>query len=158
MEIDHYNPTVKGHLRNKYENLFLATRHCNGSKSNTWPSKAMRKKGICLLNPCAEMDYGFHIFEHPVTHRLVGVTPAGIFHIICCDLNAEHLIVERRERAKILNSLEEVPMLREQVDKMIPRIAYLPKDAPEYNEELEICKGLIAKRNSAAGVAQAQVT
>lgn len=174
MEIDHHNPTVKGHLRNKYENLFLATRHCNGSKSNTWPSKAMRKKGIYLLNPCTETDYGFHIFEHPVTHRLIGVTPAGIFHIICCDLNAEHLIVERRERAKILDSLEEVPitlkpgsdsfpsaqmqLLREQVEKMIPRIAYLPKDAPEYNEELEICKGLIAKRNSAAGVAQVQVT
>jgi hypothetical protein len=81
MEIDHFNPLLKGFERHRYENLFLATRHCNGAKSDTWPSKVARKRGIHFLNPCQELDYGVHIFEHPITHRLIGVTPSGDFHI-----------------------------------------------------------------------------
>lgn len=160
MEIDHFNPSITGPLRHKYENLFLSTRHCNGSKSNIWPTRKLRKSGVRFLNPCAELDYGCHIFEHPVTHRLVGVTPAGKYHVISCDLNAEHLNTERRERAKIWEYLEQIPitvkpgndwpaldalkLLREQVIKMIPPIPYLPKDCTEYKEELDLIDAMLA--------------
>ena len=159
MEIDHFNPLLKGASRNKYANLFLASRHCNGSKSNTWPSRSARKKGIHFLNPCEEIDYGVHIVEHPLTHRLIGLTPAGDFHITCCDLNAIHLVEERRERAKIHNLLsgtgitskqnlfdtavlEPIELLREQLDKMIPLIPYLPEDHPAYQEDLLVMQSL----------------
>lgn len=153
MEINHFDPTISSRARNQYDNLFLATRHCNGSKSNIWPSRLLRKKGIFLINPCVELDYGHHIFEHPITHRLVGVTPAGIFHIIICDLNATHLVRERRDRAEIWDCLQQTPitikpnasfptqhfnLLKEQVSKMIPPIPYLPKDHPAYDEELQL--------------------
>jgi hypothetical protein len=154
MEIDHFNPTLKQPERNRYNNLFLATRHCNGSKSNIWPPKALRKKGIRFLNPCVEMDYGCHIFEHPVTHRLIGVTPAGTFHIITCDLNATHLIVERRDRAQIWDLIGDTfftlkpgaidfpskhyALLKEQAEKMIPPIPYLSTTHPAYDEELQL--------------------
>jgi len=157
MEIDHFNPQP-GKGRNNYGNLFLATRHCNGSKSNTWPSRKLRKSGIRFLNPCEEADYGHHIFEHPVTHRLVGVTPAGKYHIISCDLNAEHLTNERRERAEIWDHLDNLPvtvktdpdafplessrLLRVQAEKMIPLIPYLSKGCPEYSEELQLMQAL----------------
>jgi hypothetical protein len=158
MEVDHFNPKLTGASRQKYENLFLATRHCNGSKSNIWPSRKLRKSGIRFLNPCVEIDYGVHIFEHPMTHRVIGVTPAGKYHVISCDLNAEHLTVERRERAVIWERIEQMPvtinddinafplsalkLLREQAEKMIPRIPYLSKDFPEYEEELRIVEAL----------------
>lgn len=156
MEVDHFNPTP-GQSRNSYENLFLATRHCNGSKSNTWPSKQLRRKGVYLINPCMELDYGKHIFEHPLTHRLIGVTPAGRFHITVCDLNADHLIQERRDRAEIWDCLEKIPvsvkphaafpdeqceLLRKQAERMIPRIPYIPKDHPAYREELDVLAAL----------------
>ncbi len=159
MEIDHFNPCLEDPYRNRYENLFLATRHCNGSKSNNWPSRKARKKGIRFLNPCAEMDYGPHIVEHPITHRLIGLTAAGDFHITTCDLNADHLVYERTQRAKIFELLESktmllkagisilpggeqassiAQMLREQVEKMIPKIPYLSAEHPKYSEELDL--------------------
>jgi hypothetical protein len=166
MEVDHFNPTLVGPQRHKYDNLFLATRHCNGSKSNIWPTKKDRKKGIHLINPCKELDYGLHIFEHPETHRLIGITPAGDFHITTCDLNAPHLVVERYERAAIHDLLNDTPfllkslfwempreetskrgyldLLRGQFEKMIPIIPYLPKDHPKYNDEIELMKALCA--------------
>lgn len=159
MEIDHFNPHLAGTSRHKYSNLFLATRHCNGSKSDNWPSKSARKKGIRLLNPCEEVDYGVHIVEHPETHRLIGLTAAGDFHITTCDLNAIHLIEERRDRANIhklleetgltakgnfgnLTALEPIQLLRKEFDKMIPLIPYLPKSHPAYLEELELVRAL----------------
>jgi HNH endonuclease len=161
MEIDHFNPILKGSERNNYQNLFLATRHCNGSKRDTWPSKSARKKGIHFLNPCEEMDYGPHLVEHPVTHRLIGLTPSGDFHITACDLNALHLVEERRERAVIHQLLSDtalttntigdtgwnnpsvlipIKLLREQFEKMIPIIPYLSKEHPAYEEELAIMR------------------
>jgi hypothetical protein len=154
MEIDHFNPTLTGAARHRYSNLFLATHHCNGAKSNTWPKKSARRKGVYIINPCEELDFGAHIFEHPITHRLVGVTPAGIYHVAACDLNAIHLVAERQERAAIYKLLEETPvtlrddvyhfpsqaaaLLREQFNKMIPLIPYLSTDHPAYDEELRI--------------------
>ncbi|MDQ3623634.1 MAG: hypothetical protein M3463_14285 [Verrucomicrobiota bacterium] len=95
------------------------------------------RAGIRFLNPRLEQDYGKHIFEDPRTHELTGVTPAARFHIICCDLNAEHLVVERRDRATIKTALNMIPAtvvgsfaglqgtldaLRAELVKMIPDI------------------------------------
>ncbi len=139
MEVDHFNPTLPSRLRNKYSNLFLSTRHCNLKKHAYWPTPADQKKGIRFLNCCEEMDYGVHIFENPETHELVGVTPAGRYHIIACDLNADHLVTERRERSLLralltrtvaivrptadLGSLRaSLTLLGSIVDRMIPPI------------------------------------
>src|SRR6266849_1424388 len=140
MEVDHFNPTLTGRARHNYSNLFLSTRHCNGSKSNKWPAKAARKEGVRFLNPCREQDYGVHVFEDRITHALIGVTPAGIYHIRMCDLNAPHLVEERGMRAEIHRLLETSPLtvtgnfysipaaaielLRNQFEKMIPPIPY----------------------------------
>jgi len=142
MEVDHFNPTLPGRLGNKYSNLFLSTRHCNLKKHAYWPTPADQKKGIRFLNCCEEMDYGVHIFENPETHELVGVTPAGRYHIIACDLNADHLVTERRERSLLralltrtvaivrptadLGSLRaSLKLLGSIVDRMIPPIRSL---------------------------------
>lgn len=151
MEVDHFNPTLVGAARNRYPNLFLGTRHCNASKSNIWPTKKDRKLGIRLLNPCKEMDYGVHVFEHPITHRLIGVTPSGDFHITACDLNATHLVSERTQRAAIHDLLFGTPvlikregsllpadLLFQQFEKMIPMIPYLSNDHPKYHEEIKL--------------------
>lgn len=142
MEVDHFNPKLKGAARNNYKNLFPATRHCNGSKSNHWPRPEMRKIGIRFLNPCEEMDYGVHIFEDPNTFELISATPTGRYHIRFCDLNAPHLILERKDRAtlrKLLNNcpvtakipnafqdgnqmLDSSALLRAIAEKMIPPI------------------------------------
>jgi hypothetical protein len=142
MEVDHFNPTLRSRLRNKYCNLFLSTRHCNLKKHAYWPTPADQNKGIRFLNCCEEMDYGVHIFENPETHELVGVTPAGRYHIIACDLNADHLVTERRERSLLralltrtvaivrptadLGSLRaNLKLLGSIVDRMIPPIRSL---------------------------------
>ncbi|HRT10330.1 MAG TPA: HNH endonuclease domain-containing protein [Candidatus Paceibacterota bacterium] len=137
MEIDHFDPRLKNKFIQSYHNLFLATRHCNGAKGDTWPTPAEQALGLRFLNPCAEQDYGEHIVEDEATHRLVGVTPAGRFHIRMLDLNAEHLVAERWERAQILELLtraaftlkpsrsgadvvELAAALRREVEEMIP--------------------------------------
>ncbi len=141
MEVDHFDFRQKKDLVQRYENLLLATRHCNGAKQQK-PTPRERAAGLRLLNPCEEWDYGKHIFEDPVTHLLVGVTPEGIYHIRTCDLNADHLVVERRDRAEIwmvlkrsifttketmssTNALDLVRALRGQVEKMIPELPLL---------------------------------
>jgi hypothetical protein len=139
MEIDHFDPRLKGKFIQRYDNLFLATRHCNGAKGDTWPTRAEQALGLRFLNPCAEQDYGKHIFEDEATHRLVGATPAGRFHIRMLDLNADHLVAERRERTEIRRlltktaftlrqgrSVEETAdlaaALKKQVEQMIPEL------------------------------------
>jgi hypothetical protein len=146
MEVDHFNPNLRGPARHDYSNLFPATRHCNGSKSDLWPAAKLRKAGVRFLNPTKEVDYGVHIFEDPVSNELVGTSPAGIFHIRCCDLNAPHLVLERRDRAKLRALLNEYcvttkaplpvldgkqvldasSILRAIVERMIPPIPTLP--------------------------------
>lgn len=110
MEVDHFNPNLRGPARNSYSNLFPATRHCNGSKKDTWPEPQFAKLGARFLNPTKEQDYGVHIFEEAVTHRLVGITPAGKYHVRCCDLNAPHLVLERAERARLRQLLNDYPI------------------------------------------------
>lgn len=106
MHIDHFNPHLAKHLRNRYENLFLATAHCNGSKLDFWPSKSERRAGIRFLNPCEEHDYGVHLFEDPITFELWSDTPAGRYHIRVLKLNAPHLIRERRMRHEFRKTLD----------------------------------------------------
>lgn len=140
MEVDHFDSRRKNDVFQNYFNLVLATRHCNGAKSDR-PTAKERSAGLRFLNPCEELDYGKHIFEHPDTHELVGVTPEGIYHIRCCDLNADHLVAERADRAEIIRLLREMPvtidtkgplappkeisLLMDQLTRMIPEIPLL---------------------------------
>jgi hypothetical protein len=95
MEIDHFNPMLTGEARHSYRNLMWSTRLCNNAKRKYWPSSAERKRGIRFLNPCAEWDYGECIFENPVTHELIGKTPAARYHIEMLRLNNESFVWER---------------------------------------------------------------
>lgn len=145
LEIDHFDPRKKEDFLQQYENLFLATRHCNGAKGKNWPSAGDQALGLRYLNPCRERDYGEHIFEDPKTHLLIGVSPTGKYHIRMCDLNADHFTAERRERAEIWELLRtavtvkrnRIPQmaadlaeaLRKQAENMIPEFPHLPKDS-----------------------------
>ncbi len=100
LEVDHFDPRLKKELIQDYNNLFPASRHCNGKKSDIWPNKEELAAGCRFLNPCEELDYGEQIFEDPETHRLVGTTPAAIWHIRVCGLNADNLVHERKRRAE----------------------------------------------------------
>lgn len=137
LEVDHFDPRRKKDLIQNYANLFPASRHCNGKKSDTWPSKTERAAGCRFLNPCEEMDYGGQFFETPGTHELVGVTAAARWHIRVCGLNADHLVQERRRRTEHWLTIkgaaikvrgdhyrasEMITRFREEVELMIPQI------------------------------------
>lgn len=143
MEIDHFDPTLRGAARDAYSNLMLATRHCNNMKKSWWPSAGQIAAGLRLLNPTKEADYGVHIFEDPETHELVGATPEASYHIDILDLNHETFVSERRDRAVyfdlcgrapitligqlyILQSLLDI--LRRQFERFIPYIPPTPKE------------------------------
>jgi len=139
MEVDHFDPRKKRDAVQDYNNLFPATRHCNGAKRNSWPNAKDQRRGIRFLNCCDETDYGVHIFEDPDTHELVGITPEGRYHVRCCDLNAKHLIEERSERHKLWELLRTQPVkiksgwslplpaqaMKQVVERMIPIIPWL---------------------------------
>lgn len=100
MDVDHFDPTLKGSARNSYRNLMLATHHCNLKKGAIWTKPVADEAGpIKLLNPCEEQDYGKHLFEDPVTHELIAVTERGRLQIDIMDLNHDTFVRERRERA-----------------------------------------------------------
>jgi hypothetical protein len=147
MEVDHFDPRRKRDLWQCYENLFLATRHCNGHKSDRWPTRRQVRLGLRFLNCCLEADYGWQIFEDPNTHELIGSTPAARWHIRMCDLNGEHFVAERRQRAKLWDLLRHrlavlqpqadyavvgrlLQALRVEVEKMIPEIPPPPGPRP----------------------------
>lgn len=143
LEVDHFDPRQKKELIQDYNHLFPASRHCNGKKSDTWPNRGEAAAGCRFLNPCEEVDYGEQIFEDPVTHRLVGTTPAAVWHIRVCALNADHLVHERKRRAEHLKTLskkgvrqvkgsqrevtELIKNFREEVGLMIPEIPAVPR-------------------------------
>jgi hypothetical protein len=144
MEIDHFDPTLRGAARDAYSNLMLATRHCNNMKKNGWPTASQIAAGIRLLNPTKEPDYGRHIFEDSQTHELIGVTPEGSYHIDILDLNHETFMSERRDRAIYfdlcgsapitltgqLNTLQSLlGILRRQFERFIPYIPPPPQNA-----------------------------
>ncbi len=117
-EVDHFNPHKKKNPIQEYENLFPSSRHCNGKKSSTWPTKKMKKLGIRFLDCTREMDYGECIFENPHTHALIGTTPAAKWHIRQLDLNAYHLVKQRRQRAALKQHLSQPIIL--DMDKWDP--------------------------------------
>lgn len=149
MQVDHFNPNHKKDYFQEYWNLFLATGHCNGSKSDRWPTNKERSQGWRFLDCTKESDYGIHIFEDPDTHEVVGITNEGRYHVRNCDLNAPHFIKERTERAAYRETLNNTAMtlrvpfpqtpvvvklfqdLHHVVDEMIPPIPYLSGEALE---------------------------
>ena len=119
MEIDHFDPRRKSDAEQNYENLFLVHRHCNGAKRDIWPSDSDLRQGIRFLNCCQEWDYGVHIFEDLANGEVLGETRAGKFHIVACDLNAPHLMEERRERTKKLRNRDRImTALRDSASRM----------------------------------------
>src|ERR1035441_6280578 len=44
MQVDHFNPHLKKKVFQNYSNLFLSTSHCNGSKSDRWPTNKDRSE------------------------------------------------------------------------------------------------------------------
>jgi hypothetical protein len=138
MDVDHFNPRFYGDRRHQYDNLMWCTHICNVAKSDKWPSKEQERKGLRFLNPCEEWDYGDHIAENPITHELIGKTPAGRYHIRMLRLNDDSFVWERKTRAEflkeldspklLLGSFEEVRSkiadLRRQIEIFIPPIPY----------------------------------
>src|SRR5271165_2628222 len=102
MEIDHFNPRLTGASRHRYHNLMWSTRLCNNAKRDYWPNSAERKMGVRFLNPCEEWDYGVCVFEYPLTHELIGKTPAARYHIKMLQLNHESFTSERKMRAQLI--------------------------------------------------------
>jgi len=119
MEVDHFNPRLPSRLRHRYANLYLASRHCNNSKGQHWPTPAQIKDGLRFLDCCREWDYGEHIFEDAVTHRVYGVTPEGRYHVRMCDLNAPHLVGERRIRSQLHAVLTSAPAIVRDLEKAL---------------------------------------
>ena len=117
IEVDHFNPRLRGDSRNRYSNLYLSTRHCNNSKGQHWPTTAQMNEGIRFLDCCSEWDYGEHIFEDPITHQLFGVTPAGRYHIRMCDLNAPQFMRERTIRSRLRVILNSSPAIIRDLEK-----------------------------------------
>lgn len=140
-EVDHFDPTLKLPGRNLHGNLLPASRHCNSAKWKHWPKPHQKALGARYLNPYVEQDYGDHLLENPVTHELEARSVAGVWHIEKLDLNAPHLVRERKQRAAIWKRLSTGPLeildfqsavaaaklLREQFDEMIP---LLPEVGP----------------------------
>jgi hypothetical protein len=138
MEVEHFNPNLVAQQRNEYQNLNLASRHCNGAKSDNFTDQDESGGELRLLDPCRENDYGSQIFEDSSTYELVGTTPNARWHIEICDLNADHLIRERRDRAELRDYLSNrsviilrdrshdavqfISGLRRIIDRMIPFI------------------------------------
>lgn len=148
LEIDHYDPRKKKEYIQDYYNLLLAIRPCNNSKRSFWPSEKQKSAGLYVINPCAEVDYGKHIFEDPSTNRLWGGTPTGKWHIRKLDLNAEFLIVARRMRSLYFRKLrdpftskESFGMLREALNEfskhaelLIPEWPLKPSPSDYFHE------------------------
>lgn len=102
MHIDHHDPLKKA--SSPYSNLFPAYSICNMAKRRR-PNAEDFRKGLRLLNPCKEVDYGEQIFEDPVTHHVIGVNAVAKFHIDILDLNNPALVNNRKERSTILELL-----------------------------------------------------
>lgn len=148
MDVDHFDPTLRGQRRNAYSNLMLATHHCNMMKSATWTKPVAASAGsVRLINPCEEADYGVHLFEDPGTHEVVGWTARGRLQIDTMDLNHPAYVRERKERsdyylakrslpAYIKGSYEDLMTALSLADatysRCIPEIPEPPRgDAPE---------------------------
>lgn len=128
LDIDHFNPTLTGKARDRYDNLMVATHLSNMAKKRIWPSLSDRRKGFRVLNPCKEQDYENHLFEDPVSHRIVSSTIPGRFHIFACNLNDESYVWERTRRANLraqLLQLRILPMPLEEISHLVSEFSTL---------------------------------
>lgn len=140
LEVEHFDPRQKKEYIQKYSNLLLGHRAVNQKKGTHWPCDADRKRGIRLLNPCKEQDYGPHIREEIGTGILKGITPAGKYQILIMGLNSDFLVQARLRRTSLRRAFtekrqsilathvsfarcqEELKELRELIDDMILEI------------------------------------
>jgi hypothetical protein len=100
IEVGHFDPCeFDGKKNHNYDNLLPAWGPCNRSKGNKWPTVEEEALGFRFLNPTVERDYGIHLFEDPESHMIVGLTPAGRYHLRCLALNTEHLVLKRKNRS-----------------------------------------------------------
>ena len=137
MQIDHFDPRQKNSKLQVYSNLFLADAHCNGAKGDIWPTPEEQAAGCRFLNCCDEEDYGRDIFEDLKTHKLVGTSPAAIYHINMIDLDDPGLVEARRFRSEIMTKLERArdkaksdPEIMEAVEKLSEMARGLIPDIP----------------------------
>lgn len=131
MQVDHFDPRMKQDKIQVYSNLFLADAHCNGAKSDEWPTDEERAAGCRFLNCCEEEDYDKVIFEDFDTHELIGTTTAAKYHIEVIDLNDPGLILERKHRFDMLaklNALLDKTSSDPVEQKLVSDIADLVKD------------------------------
>ena len=125
IEVDHFNPDLRGKRRHDYSNLLPAESVCNGSKLAFWPTEEQRAAGIRLLNPFEEQDFGNHICEDIDSHNLIGMTPTGRFHIIKLKLNAPHFVDERRRRYQMHKEFSGCKLLPKGADNPISAVEAL---------------------------------
>ena len=138
MEVDHFKPKKKFPKKaHSYKNLMLASRSCNLTKGEEWPSPKMKKQGFEFINPCEEIDYGKHIFENIETGELVAATPKGCYQINKCMLNAKHLVTQRKERTEILallkshkpvslpDSITSIKEAEKELEILISKVSYI---------------------------------
>ena len=121
MEVDHFDPRPSPN-RNRYKNLFWSTGLCNNNKSNTWPSPREVALGIRFLDCTAESDYGPHIVEELATGRLVGVTPAGKYHLRVLGLNDPPFVEERLERTRLRKIMSMFVIAKRDLSELAPLI------------------------------------
>jgi hypothetical protein len=142
MHVEHFDPTLVHPPRNHYSNLNPAHSHCNLAKRDFWPDPHEVAAGWRLLNPCAEVDYGEHIFEDPETHLLVATSPAGRLQIDTFDLNNRFFVEVRADRADLFElgpnfvyvgpatkKADAEAMFRRKYDQAIPLIPPPPEGA-----------------------------
>lgn len=113
IEVEHFDPRkIDGKKNHKYDNLLPAFGPCNRSKSGKWPSPEAAAQGVRFLNPTVERDYGVHLFEDPGSHKIVGVTPAGKYHVRQLALNTEYLIRKRKNRSMAKVVREQIGLIQ----------------------------------------------
>lgn len=102
MEVDHFNPKLKGTRRDRHGDLLCASHHCNNCKRGVWPTPEQMAEGKRFINPYEEHDYGVHLVENRETGELEPLTRTGIYHLRHLGLNAPFLIKARLLRTETL--------------------------------------------------------
>jgi hypothetical protein len=127
IEVDHFDPRkVDGKKNHNYDNLLPAYGPCNRSKGNKWPRPEAEALGVRFLNPSVERDYGVHLFEDPESHKIVGFTGAGKYHVRHLALNTEYLNYKRKNRSIARGLRDKVQLIQ----------AFSPYDAAQLNNFL----------------------
>jgi len=100
-EIDHYAPSSCSDgaaLKHDYANLMWACSHCNESKSDIWPPKEARDRGVRFYRP-DEDDPREHFEAN--ADRLESRSPTGAFTIEALALNGKSHRRLRRLRRQL---------------------------------------------------------